>query len=173
MLTEKVINELKAFTGDEDRSLWTQGDILVENEITKEEVQRLSKILQQSPAKLLARQFVSAETPSNFRNPTYSWSLYQVFTKISDAEYRWDTMFSRKDWTLTEAKEVVRTLTASANAEQLQLTRVARASLKVGNVTVKAKLNPKGQLTLLVSLGGDRVCEVTPQTTNTRIVFPA
>lgn len=172
MLTGDVISQLKAHTGDEDQSLWTQGDILRDNEITKEEVRRLSKILQQSPAKLLARQFVSTETPNNLRYSAYSWIMYSVFVKIVDTEQRWQAMFAREDWTLREAKEIVRTLNPSPSEEQAKLTHTERASLKVGNVTVKAKLDAKGQLTLLVGLGGHRVCDVTPQIANTKIVFP-
>lgn len=172
MLNENIIDQLREFSGEEDNALWAQGDILNENEITKDEIKRLALILQQSPAKLAARQWVAAENPIDYRKSTYSWALYAIFTKISNRNARYTAMFSRTEWTLTEAKEIARSFNPKTQ-EQNKLTGIERSTLKVGNVSVKAKLDPKGNLTLYVSLGAERVCEVYPQTVNTRIVFPA
>lgn len=173
MLTNEIIDQLRAFSDDEDASLWSQGDILNDNQITRDEVKRLAVILAQSPAKLRKRQYVAAQTPIENRHEGYSWNLYALFTNIADVEKRFQVLYSRQDWTLAEAREVVHSYSSRPVAEQNKLTHVERAALKVGNVTVKAKLNPKGELTLLVSLGGDRDVHITHQSLNTKIVFPA
>lgn len=174
MLTENIIEQLRAYSGDEDHALWAQGDILNDNNITKEEIKRLAAILQQSPTKLYNRQFVAAENPIDYRRPDYSWTVYAIFTKIAHREQRYTAMFGRDAWTLAEAKEIVRTYNPSTSTQtENKLTHVERASLKVGNVVIKATLDPKGRLVLRVNLGASRDCIVTPQTVNTKIVFPA
>lgn len=172
MLTEEIIEQLRDVSSDEDSALWTQGDILVEHEVTVPEIKRLAVILQQNAAKLRRRQFVASETPTEQRREDYSWTLYSIFTNIEDQANRFRVMFSRTEWTLADAREIVNALQPKM-VEQNKLTHVEYANLKVGNVKVKAKLDPKGNLTLLVSLGSNRVCEVTPQSVNTKIVFPA
>lgn len=175
MLTEDIVSQLRAFSGNEDQALWGQGDVLHENQITKDEMRRLAVILGQSPAALFNRQFVAAENPIEKRSLKYSWKLYATFTKIADPELRYQTLFSRDEWRLEDAKEFVKALNPPVLAEDPKLTHVERAELRVGKVVVKAKLNPNGELTLLVNVGGGgtRDCNVTYQSVNTKIVFPA
>lgn len=172
MLTAEIIEEFVRLVGEEDASLWAQGDTLNTHKLTKDEVKQLARIIQQNPTHLFKRQFVATETPQEKRHPAYSWNLYAVFTKISDPEQRWQAMFGRDNWTLVEAKDFVKSFNTPAHSEQKQL-KIQRAELRVGKYQVKAKLDPLGNLTLLVNVGGNRVCEVTPQSVNTKIVFPA
>lgn len=173
MLTNDIIEQLKIYVDDEDASLWTQGDILNDNDITKDEVKKLAAILQQPTSKLFNTQFVAAETPPEQRRAGYSWAMYAVFTKIVDPNVRWTTMFSRDDWTLAEAKDFVRILRSGGdNVELPKLTHTERGSMKVGGVDVKGSLNAKGQLTVTVYVGGERDVRVEHQKGSVKFVFP-
>jgi hypothetical protein len=167
VLDEALVNQMLELRGDEDNTLWRQGDILRDNALTLSETKQLADRLQLKASTLNARRRVSTETPNDKRNPNYAWSIYNIFVRIEDHDARWQLMFSRKGWTIKTANESVRRVTTGTS----KVSSIVSKTMVVGDVMVKGRLENDGTLTLKVFVGDNYEHEITTSGRYTTIEF--
>lgn len=166
MISEEFIAKMIELRDEEDMSLWTQGDLLRDTPLTKSEVKKLAEILSRKASTLELRRRVSTETPDDKRRPEYSWSIYSIFIRIEDPIVRWELMFARKEWTITEANEAVKQATYGGRRTPSAISK----AMVVGDILVKGKWE-KGKLTLRVWLGSEYEVEYSGDERTTTITI--
>lgn len=168
MSISEVANRLSQLRNDEDNALWTQGDVLRDNPLSKADLRKVADILQRKVSTLELRRRVSVETPTDQRKPQYSWSIYSIFIKIEDPAMRWQLMFSRPEWTIPEANETVRGILYGVGPRKPK--EAITKTMVVNDIMVKGTLE-KGVLTVKVWLGDSYDVEVDQSGRTTTLTF--
>jgi hypothetical protein len=101
MLTDEVINAMKAFCARENSTLWEMGDYLNEHRLTDDEMGKLGEIVQRTTQTLRQRENVAREFPIDVRDTSkYAWGIYKELLSVKGAEARQEILDSRSDWTI-------------------------------------------------------------------------
>lgn len=167
MLNDETLTRLLSLRGEEDNTLWAQGDLLRDNPLSASETKKIAELMQLKAATLNLRRRVSTETPNDKRNAKYAWSIYAIFVRIEDPIIRWNLMFSRHEWTVQSATEAVR----SVNDQRSNVPVSVSKTMVVGDIIVKGRLEKDGTLIIKVFVGDDYECDTSRGSKYTTIEF--
>lgn len=144
VLTDKQIDEMRSLRSHEDMSLWGQGDKLREWALNRDDLAKLSELLQISVATLKQRERVAREFPPHTRDARHAFGVYSVFLGITNTTERMKVLNSRMEWTIEAAKEQVRLWRKRNALDGLSpggsATLDARAVMRVGDIRVVGEM---------------------------------
>ena len=155
-LTDSFIEKMQELCRNESLCLFEMGDLLVQAQLTDEEMKKLAQVVQRKASTLRQRERVSREITKDMRDDKHSWTVYAELVRIPEKKDRITLLNSRTEWTVEAMRKAVDDFIDTQSGRPRRV-RVDKAGLKVGDVTVVAELsgddltitikNPTGDVT--------------------------
>lgn len=151
MLSEKLVEDMKQLCNRESETLWEQGDRLVGEALSDDELAKLAQVVQRRAMTLRERERVSREFPAAVRDHRHAWTVYRILSRIPDPRERQAILDARAEWTVEameiQVREWVRKQTGVEPKAQEHRTR---GGMRLGNVRVTGQLQQNGRIKLTI-----------------------